>query len=616
MTIPEPDALRLAAIVKTSDDAIISHSLDGIIESWNPAAERMFGYVPAEAIGRHIEMMVSPDRRDDEQQLTEQLRQGGTVHHFESCGLTKQGLTIPLSLALSPLITQGGEIIGVARIARDITRDKAAERDLARLVALVDSADDAIVSKDLQGIVQTWNPAAEKMFGYEAAEIIGRSITTIIPADRQQEEGEVLSRIRQGQRVEHFETVRQRKDGRLIEVSLTVSPIRTTAGLIVGASKIAREITWRKRLEREAWRLAAIVESSDDAIASKDLNGIVQTWNPAAERLFGYTADEIIGKPIATIIPDDLLPEEAEVLRRIRTGKSVDHFETLRRHKSGRLIQISLTVSPILGPGGEVIGASKIARDISEQRRLARAAEEANRVKDEFLAMLSHELRTPLNAVLGYTRMLRSGHMSEDKQERAIDTIERNANILSQLVSDVLDVSAIVTGKVQLKASACDLTQIVEAAADVVRPSAEAKELTLRVQVPERPITVHGDSDRLQQVFWNLLVNAVKFTPTGGRIDMRLDEVPGRHARLIVSDTGCGIRPESLPHIFQRFWQGEHRADGTSSGLGLGLSLARHFTELHGGTISVSSEGEGHGTTFTVTLPLLRSGVRSEPRAS
>jgi PAS domain S-box-containing protein len=616
MTIPEPDALRLAAIVKTSDDAIISHSLDGIIESWNPAAERMFGYVPAEAIGRHIEMMVSPDRRDDEQQLTEQLRQGGTVHHFESCGLTKQGLTIPLSLALSPLITQGGEIIGVARIARDITRDKAAERDLARLVALVDSADDAIVSKDLQGIVQTWNPAAEKMFGYEAAEIIGRSITTIIPADRQQEEGEVLSRIRQGQRVEHFETVRQRKDGRLIEVSLTVSPIRTTAGLIVGASKIAREITWRKRLEREAWRLAAIVESSDDAIASKDLNGIVQTWNPAAERLFGYTADEIIGKPIATIIPDDLLPEEAEVLRRIRTGKSVDHFETLRRHKSGRLIQISLTVSPILGPGGEVIGASKIARDISEQRRLARAAEEANRVKDEFLAMLSHELRTPLNAVLGYTRMLRSGHMSEDKQERAIDTIERNANILSQLVSDVLDVSAIVTGKVQLKASACDLTQIVEAAADVVRPSAEAKELTLRVQVPERPITVHGDSDRLQQVFWNLLVNAVKFTPTGGRIDMRLDEGPGRHARLIVSDTGCGIRPESLPHIFQRFWQGEHRADGTSSGLGLGLSLARHFTELHGGTISVSSEGEGHGTTFTVMLPLLRSGVRSEPRAS
>ena len=616
MTIPEPDALRLAAIVKTSDDAIISHSLDGIIESWNPAAERMFGYVPAEAIGRHIEMMVSPDRRDDEQQLTEQLRQGGTVHHFESCGLTKQGLTIPLSLALSPLITQGGEIIGVARIARDITRDKAAERDLARLVALVDSADDAIVSKDLQGIVQTWNPAAEKMFGYEAAEIIGRSITTIIPADRQQEEGEVLSRIRQGQRVEHFETVRQRKDGRLIEVSLTVSPIRTTAGLIVGASKIAREITWRKRLEREAWRLAAIVESSDDAIASKDLNGIVQTWNPAAERLFGYTADEIIGKPIATIIPDDLLPEEAEVLRRIRTGKSVDHFETLRRHKSGRLIQISLTVSPILGPGGEVIGASKIARDISEQRRLARAAEEANRVKDEFLAMLSHELRTPLNAVLGYTRMLRSGHMSEDKQERAIDTIERNANILSQLVSDVLDVSAIVTGKVQLKASACDLTQIVEAAADVVRPSAEAKELTLRVQVPERPVTVHGDSDRLQQVFWNLLVNAVKFTPTGGRIDMRLDEGPGRHARLMVSDTGCGIRPESLPHIFQRFWQGEHRADGTSSGLGLGLSLARHFTELHGGTISVSSEGEGHGTTFTVMLPLLRSGVRSEPRAS
>ena len=616
MTTVEPDALRLAAIVRTSDDAIISHSLDGIIESWNPAAERMFGYTAGEAIGRRVAIIVAPDRLSDEQQLTDQIRGGVAVRHFETVALTKHGTRIDISLGLSPLITPQGEILGVARIARDISRDKSAERELATLAAIVDSADDAIISNDLNGIVQTWNPAAEALFGYRADEMIGRSITTIIPVDRHQEEVEVISRVRQGLRVEHFETVRQRKDGSLIDVSLTVSPIRTEHGGIVGASKIVREISSRRRLERDAWRLAAIVETSRDAIASKDLNGIVQTWNPAAERLFGYTAAEMIGRPIAMIIPADRLSEEEEVLRRIRAGQSVDHFETVRQRKNGTTVEISLTVSPIRAPDGRVIGASKIARDISEQRRLARTAEEANRVKDEFLAMLSHELRTPLNAVLGYTRMLRAGHVPEDKQLRAIDTIERNANMLSQLVADVLDVSAIVTGKVQLKAAVCDLTRIAEAAVDVVRPSSDAKGVGLHLDVPAQAVPVRCDSDRLQQVFWNLLVNAVKFTPAGGQIEVRVERSADDQARLIVSDTGCGIRKDLLPQIFQRFWQGEQRTDGSSGGLGLGLSLARHFTELHGGTIAAASKGEGLGATFTVTLPLVRSSIRSAPRAS
>jgi PAS domain S-box-containing protein len=234
--------------------------------------------------------------------------------------------------------------------------------------------------------------------------------------------------------------------------------------------------------------------------------------------MFGYTEAEMIGRPITLIIPADRRAEEVDVLARIRAGLSIEHFETVRQRKDGSLIDISLSVSPVRTSSGAIIGASKIARDVTVQRQLARAAEEASRVKDEFLAMLSHELRTPLNAVLGYTHMLRSGQLGEDRQERAIDIIERNAKALSQLVSDVLDVSSIVTGKVRLTLEPCDLVFAIDAAVDIVRPSADIKGIALRVEGRDTRVHVRCDIDRLQQVFWNLLSNAVKYTPRGGSI--------------------------------------------------------------------------------------------------
>jgi len=218
------------------------------------------------------------------------------------------------------------------------------------------------------------------------------------------------------------------------------------------------------RLEREALRLAAIVSSSDDAIISKDLNGIIQTWNRGAERIFGFTPEEVIGKSITIIIPDERLAEETEVLSRIRAGLSVDHFETVRRRKDGGLVDISLTVSPVRAPDGTVVGASKIARDVTEQRRLRAAAEEASRLKDEFLAVLSHELRTPLNTVLGYSRMLRRDdeRMSDEVRDRALEALERNADSLTRLVNDVLDTSRVVTGKLRLVFESCPIDQVID----------------------------------------------------------------------------------------------------------------------------------------------------------
>src|SRR5437660_1513010 len=339
------------------------------------------------------------------------------------------------------------------------------EEDRAAWVAaIVDSSDDAIVSKTLDGLITSWNPAAERIFGWTAAEAVGRSITIVIPPDRLAEEEEILARISQGEKIEHFETTRMRKDGTRFEISLTVSPIKNAKGEVIGASKTARDISERLRGDEARARLAAIVDSADDAIVSKTLDGVITSWNRAAQAMFGWTAAEAVGQRITLIIPRERWHEEDEVLARVRKGESIDHFDTVRVRKNGERSDGALTVSPVKDARGRIIGASKIARDVSDRKhaeaeraallhaaqQAREEAEELNRSKDQFLALLSHELRTPLNAIFGWARMLQSAAMDEVTSRRAIDAILRNATAQVQLVEDLLDVSRIITGKMRL----------------------------------------------------------------------------------------------------------------------------------------------------------------------
>ena len=305
--------------------------------------------------------------------------------------------------------------------------------------------------------------------------------------------------------------------------------------------------------------LAAIVGSSDDAIISKDLNGIIQSVNAAAERMFGYRGDELIGQNIRILIPPERQDEEDVILARIRRGERVDHFETVRVAKDGRRMDMSLTVSPVLDEAGTVIGVSKIARNITEQKRAiaerdrlleaeraARAeAERASRVKDEFLAMVSHELRTPLNAILSWTELMVRGRDDPKILERGLDVVARNTRLQAQLISDLLDISRIVAGKLRLENQDVDMASIVSDAIDTVRHAAAAKQIAITTSLDaSRPIA--GDPARLQQVVWNLLSNAVKFTPEGGHISVTLREIQ-THAIVTVTDDGTGIAPEFLP---------------------------------------------------------------------
>jgi PAS domain S-box-containing protein len=509
------------------------------------------------------------------------------------------------------------------------------EEVAARLAAIVESSDDAIVSKTLDGVITSWNHAAERMFGYAPAEAIGRNITLIIPPDRLEEETRVLASIRAGRRVEHFETIRVAKDGRQVAVSLTVSPVKDSSGRIIGASKVARDVSERRRGEIAQARLAAIIESSEDAIISKTLDGVITSWNGAAERVFGWTAAEAIGQHITLIIPEEYREEERGVLARLRRGDRIDHFETVRQRKDGQLLDVSITVSPIRDGRGTIVGASKVARDISAQRILEQArqallereqaarteAEDLNRSKDQFLATLSHELRTPLNAIYGWARMLEGGGLDPAAMRNATQAILRNSTIQVQLIEDLFDVSRVITGNMRLDVRPMNVFAPLEAALDTVRPAAAAKGIRLDTALDPRATPIMGDPGRIQQVVWNLLVNAVKFTPKGGRVELRLRRV-NSHIQIMVSDTGEGIAPDQVAHLFERFRQADTGPTRRHTGLGIGLSLVKHLVELHGGTVSGMSAGLGQGSTFTVQLPVSvvqvqpPSRPRPEPRSA
>jgi PAS domain S-box-containing protein len=358
-------------------------------------------------------------------------------------------------------------------------------------------------------------------------------------------------------------------------------------------------------------RLAAIVESSDDAIVSKTLEGVVTSWNKGAERIFGYTAAEMVGQPITKIIPNDRLEEEPQILSRLRRGERVDHFETIRRRKDGTLIDVSVTISPVRDLTGRVIGASKIARDVTSQKLIQRelhaakeAADAANRAKDQFLSVLSHELRTPLTPVLAAISYIEenpsiaSGLLAEQ-----IGMIRRNVETQARLVDDLLDLTRITRGKVELHFEAVNAHAVLRDALTMVQPDADAKRLSVTTEFRATEPHVWADPGRLQQVFWNILSNAVKFTPEGGSIAIRSADADGGRFRAEIQDSGVGIDPHFLPRLFTPFEQGESSITRRFGGLGLGLSIVKSIVEMHGARVGATSEGVGRGSTFAVEMP-------------
>jgi PAS domain S-box-containing protein len=505
-------------------------------------------------------------------------------------------------LALAALISERERSLEALSASEASMR--AAEQSLRWLAAIVESSEDAIVGRRLDGTIVSWNNGAERLFGYTAQEAIGQSALLDLPAEQ-------LALLRVGKKVEGYETVKHRKDGREIEVSVSASAVRDAGVAIIGASAIFRDLTELSQLHHLA------VDAAGIGMWFRNLESDRLTWTPQNRRHFGLSPDEevSIARWRKAVHPDDLPRVEEAVQRAIRE-RSLYHMEYRVVWPDGTVHWVSSrgrVTTEQAGAPARVIGvvtdvtarreAEQQRAELLERERDARAeAQAATAAKDEFLAVVSHELRTPLQSMLGWTKVLEARSHDDPTLEKGLASIERNAKTQSRLIEDLLDVSRIVTGKLRLSVARVDLGPIVAAAVDSVRAAAADREVRIEARLPAIPCAVMGDPERLQQIVGNLVSNAVKFTPAKGRVDVELMRASDS-ARIVVADTGCGITPEFLPHVFESFRQAEGATTQRRGGLGLGLSIVRHLAEAHHGSVKAESAGEGLGATFTVTLP-------------
>ena len=490
--------------------------------------------------------------------------------------------------------------------------DAEVRRQASQLAAFLETAAIALHRVGPDGTILWANDAELRILGYQREEYVGHHIAEF-HADPDAI-ADILARLQRGEKLFEYPAQMKCKDGSLRHV-LIDSSVLWEDGRFLHTQCFTRDVTERQKAEESRALLAAIVESSDDAIISKDLNGVITSWNRGAERVFGYTAAEAIGQSILMLIPPDRESEEPAILERLRRGESVDHYETVRRRKDGALRDISLTISPVRNSYGHVVGASKVARDITEENRgkaqreelfriaenARQEAETANRAKDEFLAMLGHELRNPLSAV---RNAVTAASLDEASRGRALEIARRQVDQLGRIVDDLLDVARITRGRVPLRKERVTLGEVLQRAVEGTRSLMDDRGHSLTLTLPAPAIHLQADPARIEQAMCNLLANAAKYTDPGGTISLTAAH-EGEEAIIRVRDNGIGIAPEMLSKVFDLFAQGDRSFDRAQGGLGIGLTLVRRIIELHGGTVQATSPGIGQGSEFVVRLPAM-----------
>jgi PAS domain S-box-containing protein len=609
----EQTVAHLAAIVQSSDDAIISRTPDGTILSWNPGAERLYGYTAAEVMGRSISALLVADRMELENEVVGRVLGGERSPHFETVRRAKNGDRLDLSVAVAPIRDSDGRIAGVSDIAREVAERRRRDEESGRLAAIVQSSEDAVISKTLDGTILTWNKGAEQVYGYTSDEAIGQQMTLVVPDDRVEEEAAILDRIRRREEIQHFETSRRRKNGELIDVSLTIWPIYDKEGLVIGVSHLARDITEQRKMEQRLEQLAAIVESADDAIISKTLKGVILTWNGGAERVYGYNATEAVGKPMTMLFPENRHGEEDEILDRIRRGGRVEHFETVRKTKSSELIDVSLTISPIRDNSGRIIGASHVGRNVSERKRLEEQLRHTQKL--ESLGILAggvaHDFNNLLTGILGNASLalesLSSHHPMRSLLRDVVNASERASHLTRQLLA--------YAGKGRFIIEPIDLSALVREIAGLVQASIP-KHVQLRLELRDDLPLIAADASQIQQIIMNLVINGAEaigpanngtvLVTTG---EQNVDEqyllstfegpaqLPqGMYVTLDVHDTGCGMDEATVKRIFDPFFTTKF------TGRGLGLAAVQGIVRGHKGALKVYST-PGKGTTFKAFFP-------------
>ena len=605
------------------DVAIFTVDPQGRIITWNPGAERLFGHAEREIVGRGLGVLFLPEDRDagaPERELAAAAARGHSAD--ERWHLRKDGSTFFASGVVSPIYDEEGRLCGFTKVARDMTERNCAEeavREAAvRLKAIVDTAVDGIITMDERGIVESMNPAAERIFGYAHERVVGRRFDLLMPEpDRDEYDGYLESYLRSGE-PKIMGTIRQvhgrREDGTVFPMELAVSESRLgTRRIFTG---IVRDITEYKRAAAERVRLLGELEAERALLNTLLDNAPVGfgffdqelrfvRLNPALAELNGLAVEAHLGRALPEVLPR-MSPELFDAFRRVLgTGASIVNKELRGEtpRTPGRPRYWLCSFYPVKTPDGAVLGAGAVVTDIDDRKRMEEALKEADRRKDQFLAMLAHELRNPLAPISNAVQIMKVQGLNGPNFEWSVKVIEDQVKHMTRMVDDLLDVSRITRGKVVLQKEPVELSAVVDLAVEASRPLIEDYHHHLSVKLPEHPVLLEVDPARMAQVLSNLLNNAAKYTDEGGEITLAAER-RGREVAIRVRDNGTGIAPELLPHIFEMFTQADQTLSRSRGGLGIGLTLVRSLVEMHHGRVTAFSAGPGQGSEFTVRLPV------------
>ena len=627
----DPLEARFQVLLDAVSDALVLTDRAGFVEAFNLAAEHLLSYRAEELLGKPASHLVPLDQPGELRETFERILAGKEQEHLDTLWLTTDGRRIPVSLSICPVKDSEGFSAGASIIAREIAERDRLEKSLGergvqldeRMCTIIESALDSVIVMDDHGVITFWNRQAEVTFGWARGEAMGRRMSEVIIPERYREahesglkrflatgQGPVLNK--------RIELAALHRDGHEFEVELTVSPIRCGETVIFNA--FVRDITERRRAEQERSLLAAIVASSDDAIISKTLEGRITSWNQAAQQLYGYSPEEVLGRPIAILVPPDRSSELARILARLAEGEQIGHYETVRVKKDGERIDVSLTVSPIRDAAGTVLGASTITRDITSRKRAEKTLAALNRTVQEraeelarsnaelerFAYVASHDLQEPLRMVSSYTQLLEQRYKGKlsPEADKFISYASEGAKRMQQLIKDLLVYARV--GKTKEALQPVECSNVLAGALGNLH--LRIVETDAQITVEELPRVV-ADQARLTQLFQNLIENAIKFRGVASpKIHIGAAR-SGDEWVISVCDNGIGIEPRHAQRIFEVFQRLHDRAK--YPGTGIGLAIAKKIVEQHGGRIWVESK-QGSGATFRFTMPLLHGYEVSE----
>jgi len=606
--------LAAEIIIANAPDPVFVCDLEGKILEANEAVSRLLGLRRDEVLEQSISRFLGQDEAREFVVALREVVERDVTRNVRLQPRSASGEMIPTTLNASALRDTDGSIIGAIGILRDMR-----ELDQARAYAesLIKNAPDPVFVSDLEGKIHQANDAVFSLLGFRPDELIEQSLSRIISPEETWEFMVALREVVDRGVTRNARLHPRSASGAVIPTTLNASALRDTDGRVIGAIGILRDM---RELDKARAYAESLIKNAPDPVFVSDLEGKILQANDAVSHLLGFRQDEVVEQSVSRFLGADETREFVAALREVVEHGVSRNVRLHPRSASGEVISTTLNASALRDAYGNVIGAIGILRDMRAYEQVLhdledsrRELRDADQAKDRFLAIVSHELRTPLTAMLGWVRLLTTGRLDDATSARALPVIERNTKLLAQLIDDLLDVSGIIAGKLRLEVGPVDLVAVIESAIEAVQGLADAKSIGLKAVLDPSAGSVAGDPGRLQQVVWNLLANAIKFTPNRGRIDLRLERA-GAHARLTVRDTGRGISPELLPHIFDRFRQDERTRQ--HGGLGLGLAIVRHIVKLHEGNVWAESEGEGRGATLVVELPLPIDDVHSAPKTA